>query len=117
MKGLTVITALFSVSILAVLVFFEAFAASTIDTIRENTPSHAVCVPALVPSADVRVAPTFDGAGAVLSDPTGTMMNPYHSECAPALVAGSAVKIAPVFDATGVIVSDPTGTILNVNNP
>jgi hypothetical protein len=116
MKRLRVITALFIANMLAVMVVFEASAASPAETKSDNTPSHSVCVPALVSSADVRIAPVFDATGAVMSDPTGTMVNPNHPECAPGLVAGADARIAPVFDATGSVVSDPTGTLLNANH-
>ena len=130
MKRLIVITALFSVSILAVWVISEAFAASPPETKSDNTPikvhnetgeipkaiqSGDMAVP--VTCTDMKIAPVFDVTGAVVSDPTGTMLNTNHSGDMAVPVTGGDVKIAPVFDATGAIVSDPTGTILSVINP
>ena len=63
-----------------------------------------------VTGADMKIAPMFDSTGAVVSDPTGTLLSA-------AVLATADMKIAPIFDSTGRIVSDPTGTILSVINP
>ena len=68
-------------------------------TLLSASYSGNVAVP--VTLADMKIAPVFDVTGAVVSDPTGTLLN-------------ANMKIAPVFDTTGAVVSDPTGTILSV---
>lgn len=70
-----------------------------------------------VTGADVKIAPVFDVTGAIVSDPTGTILSVTHSGDMAVPVTGTDVKIAPVFDNTGAVVSDPTGTILSMSNP
>ncbi len=70
-----------------------------------------------VAGTGVKIAPVFDTTGAVVSDPTGTMLNIDHSVDMAVPVTSSVGKIAPVFDTTGAVVSDPTGTLLSVLNP
>jgi len=126
MKRFIVITVLFSVSILAAWVIFEAFAASPPENKRENTPinvhnetdemlkaSHSVGLPAPVTGADFKVAPVFDTRGAIVSDPSGTILNSHQSGGVANPVTCADFKVAPVFDTRGAIVSDPSGTILN----
>jgi hypothetical protein len=137
MKRFIVIAVLFSVSILAVWVIFEASTASALETNSNNTPievhgqtdemlkaSHSAGLPAPSTGADMRIAPVFDSTGAVVSDPTGTMLDETderlkasHSVGLPVPVTGADMKIAPVFDNTGTVVSDPTGTMLSATNP
>jgi len=69
-----------------------------------------------VTGADMKVAPIFDVTGAVVSDPTGTMLNASRSGASAVPMTGTDVKIAPVFDVTGAIVSDPTRTLLSANH-
>lgn len=92
MKRFTVVMALFSVSILAVWVIFQAFAASPPKTKSDNTP--------------IKV-----------HDATDEILKAIQSEDVAVPVTGTDVKIAPVFDATGAIVSDPTGTIWSASHP
>jgi hypothetical protein len=85
------------------------------DWIERHPPSAAKPVNyagAEVTSVNAKIAPVFDNTGAVVSDPTGTMLN---AKAVP--MAGTDMKIAPVFDVKGAVVSDPTGTILSVINP
>ena len=150
MKRSSFIIALCSASILAVWMIFQAFAVSPASTKDDNAPIQAEAgneaaipvtgaearkvAPVLdstgavvsdptgtllggVYSADVRIAPVFDTTGAVVSDPTGTMWTATHPRNMVVPVTGADVKIAPVFDATGAVTSDPTGTILNTINP
>lgn len=130
MKRFIGITVLFSVSILAIWVFFEVFAATPPETKSDNSPinvhdetdemlkaSHSVGLPVPVTGMDMKVAPVFDITGAVVSDPTGTMFNAKESGDLAVRVTGADMKISPVFDATGAVTSDPTGTILGVINP
>jgi len=125
MKRLTVITALFSVSLLAGWAFFEAHAASSAETQSANVPmkvynetgempkDHQSEVSAIpVTGMDMKIAPVFDATGAIVSDPTGTILSVIHSGDMAVLVMD--MKIAPVFDVTGAVVSDPTGTLLSV---
>jgi cbb3-type cytochrome oxidase subunit 3 len=70
-----------------------------------------------VTGADMKIAPVFDVTGAVVSDPTCTLLIANQSGDRAVPVTGTDMKIAPVFDATGAIVSDPTGTMLSVINP
>jgi hypothetical protein len=87
-----------------------------------------------VAGANFKVAPVFDATGALVSNPTGMLLNllPLGSLAVPipaqyiaeemsggvrsggtaVPVTGANFKVAPVFDATGTIVSDPTGTLL-----
>ena len=128
MKRFTVITALFSVSILALWVAFDAFAAPPSEAKRDNSPveiqnvaremqnahqSGDVAVP--VTGRDMKIAPVFDITGAVVSDPTGTILSVIRSGDMAVLVTVANMKIAPVFDTTGAVVSDPTGTMLKAN--
>ena len=95
MKRFTVITALFSVSIVSILavgVIFKAFASSPSEAKSNNTPikvndgpdemlkakqSGDLAVPVTV--LDMKIAPVFDTTGALTSDPTGTLLNANHS--------------------------------------
>ena len=127
MKRLIVFTALFSVGILAVWMISEAYVTYQAKAQSNTTPikgydetdemaraqSEALAVPAT--GADRKIAPVFDSTGAVVSDPTGTILNSNQSGAAAFPMTSADVKIAPVFDSTGAIVSDPTGTILNAN--
>jgi hypothetical protein len=130
MKRFTVIAALFSVSLLAGLAFFEAFAASSAETISYNTPikvlnetdemlnviqSGDMAVPVMC--ADMKIAPVFDTTGRIVSDPTGTLLSVTHPGDMAVPVMCADMKIAPVFDITGRIVSDPTGILLSVTHP
>jgi len=112
-------------SVLAVWVIFKMLAVSPVETSIYNAPVKGagemqkaiqpgnVAFPVIC--ADIKIAPLFDATGAVVSDPTGTMLDPSQSECTTVSEMGADLKIAPVFDATGAVVSDPTGTILNLN--
>lgn len=127
MRRLMVIAALFSVSLLAVRVGFEAFvlfppgiksASMEIkvqderDEMVKDNQSNGLNEPE--PAKDWKIAPVFDITGAVMSDPTGTMLNANPSGVRLVSV-GKDMKIAPLFDVTGAVVSDPTGTMLNTN--
>ena len=129
MKRFIVITVLFSVSILAAWVIFEAFAASPPENKRENTPinvhnetdemlkaSHSVGLPAPVTGADFKVEPVFDTRGAIVSDPSGTILNSHQSGCAAVPVTGRGMNVAPVIDSAGTVVSNPSGLQLNTPN-
>jgi hypothetical protein len=115
MKRFTVFTALFSVSILAGWMITQVFAASPAK--NEDAPikvhdaySELLQVAQSADKAGIpvtgaearKIAPVFDANGAVVSDPTGTILSGISS---------ANVKIAPVFDATGAVISDPTGTL------
>jgi hypothetical protein len=112
-------------SVLAVWVILKALAVSPAEASFDNTQvkeigemqkaiqSGNVAFPVIC--ADIKIAPLFDATGAVVSDPTGTMLDPSQSDCTTVSGMGVDVKIAPIFDATGAVVSDPTGTILNLN--
>jgi hypothetical protein len=152
MKRFTVVTALFGVSILAVWMVSQAFAVSPANTKDDNAPiqvqdvtGHEAPIPVTgaearnvapvfdttgaivsdptgtilggIHSANVKIAPIFDTTGAVVSDPTGTILGAVHSGNKAIPVTGADMKIAPVFDATGGLVSDPTGTIWSALNP
>ena len=71
----------------------------------------------VIPTWQGRISPVFDATGALVSDPTGTMLNALDSENRIIPVTDVNTKIAPGFDATGKVVSDPTGTILSTINP
>ena len=131
MKRLTVFTALFSVGILVFLLYFEAYAGSPpvtnndkpsitfhneIGNLPEANRSGGLAALATCVNV-VKIAPVFDATGAVVSDPSGTLL--IHNQSEVAAVYGSCLygKIAPVFDANGTVVSDPTGTILSGINP
>ena len=88
MRRFTVISAVFIVSILAALGIIGTFAASSSGTASGNVPiqvraetdemlkasqSGASAVP--LTSTDRKIAPVFDATGAIISDPTGTMLN------------------------------------------
>ena len=116
MKRFTVITALLSVSILSVWAALQVFAASPAK--NDNAPikvhdaySELLQADQSVDNAGIpvtnaesrKIAPVFDANGAVVSEPTGTILRGISS---------ANVKIAPVFDATGAVISDPSGTLL-----
>ncbi len=90
------------------------------DWVERHPPSVAKPVNyagAEVTSANAKIAPVFDTTGAVVSDPTGTMLNAKPSGASAIPVKGTNMKIAPVFNTTGALMSDPTGTLLSVTNP
>lgn len=78
-----------------------------------------------VAGAHFKVAPVFDAAGALVSNPTGILLNsiPLPAQYfagkmsagvwSVAPMTGVNFKVAPLFNATGALVSDPSGTILN----
>jgi hypothetical protein len=128
MKRSAVIIALISVSILATWANSQASAASPPETESDNSPikvhydtdeipkdnqSGHVAVPA--EGMDFRIAPVFDTTGAVISDPSGILMDANHSVDKVIPVISMDAKIAPVFDATGAVMSDPTGTMFGAN--
>jgi len=92
MRRFIVITALFSVSLLAVWAIFDAFAASPPETKSDNAP--------------IKV-----------HDETEEMLKASQSGDLGVPMTGTDMKIAPVFDVTGAVVSDPTGTMLSLINP
>ncbi len=57
----------------------------------------------LNPAVNEKIAPVYDAAGRLVSDPTDT-------------ISSSEMKVAPIFDATGEVISDPSGVILNVSH-
>jgi hypothetical protein len=147
MKRFTTLVGVFSVSILAVWAIFQIFSASQAQGKNGNTSAqvqHAgneASIPVTGPEAR-KIAPVFDASGALVSNPSGMMLNARLSEdrqIAPvfdangtlvsdpsgtiwiagnmANAAGADTKVAPVFDANGSVVSDPSGTILNANQP
>ena len=143
MKRFTVVTALFSVSLLAVWVAIQAIAASPLkaqDTssniMNANAPSNKALVP--VTGMEARIvapAPLYDASGrivslnsngsingtAILAAAANVQISPVYDASGALLsdptgtVSSVDVKIAPVFDTTGVVMSDPSGTILNSN--
>jgi hypothetical protein len=126
MKRFTAATAVFGVSILAVLMIFQ-MTGNNDKTLTKVRPSHNELMKILnagheavipVPSVDTRkVAPVFDTTGSVVSDPSGAVMNASSSEANVVPVTGAEKKVAPVFDTTGAVVSDPSGTLLNASHP
>jgi hypothetical protein len=58
----------------------------------------------------------FDAWGAVISDPSGTLLNANKSKGAAVPVTSADFKVAPMFDAWGAVISDPSGTLLNAND-
>jgi len=126
MKRNIVIPTLLSVSILAAWVIFQAFASSPPKIKSDKSAINVQDEAAGMLEADlsedlafpetgtdVKIAPVFDVTGAVVSDPTGTLLSVVHVGNNAIPVAGAEVKIAPVFNTSGAIVSDPTGTILS----
>ena len=106
MKQFTVLTALFSVSILAVWVFFQASQVSSANA-NDNAP-----------------VPVYDA--------TGEMLKAIHSDDEVSVpVTGVEARIAPVYDATGAMLEainpnekvttspayDATGAMLEAINP
>lgn len=68
--------------------------------------------------ANFKVAPEFDTTGAIISDPSGAVLNAHESGVAGGVavpVTGADFKVAPMFDATGAIISDHSGTVLNAH--
>ncbi len=113
MKRSTTLAGVFSVSILAVWAIFQIFTASKSQakdgnlTSQVQPASNDAVIPVTGPEAR-KIAPVFDASGAVVSDPSGMMLNARPSEDR---------RIAPVFDANGALVSDPSGTILDASQP
>ena len=108
MKRFTVVTALFSVSILALWILSQALITSSAKT---HNASSSAGNQAILPvtGADVRAiapAPVYDASGRIQS------LNPNGSNNEAMILAPAAnVKIAPLYDATGKLISDPTGTL------
>lgn len=130
MKRLTVIAALIGAGTLGLLVIFIGYAASSpeskSDKISIELNNETGIMPKVNQSGDMaarvtraytKIDPLFDATGAVVSDPTGAILNGSRAENMANLVRCPNVKIAPVFDATGAVVSDPTGTMFNAINP
>lgn len=147
MKRFTVVTTLFSVSILVVWVAFQAVTASSVraqditsKTVNTNPASNKAIVPVTsVEARTVAPAPVYDASGRIVSlNPNGSnkgaavLVPAANVQIAPVYDASGAlvsdptgtvsngvhdVKIAPVFDAMGQVISDPTGTLLNASNP
>ena len=148
MKRFTSAAAVFGVSILAVWAIFQLFAASQHQAKNGNTPAQlqpaqneimkAIGSNKTDPETGVEsksVAPVFDSTGALVSDPSGAMLDASSSDANMAVaplfdasgsvisnpsglpITGPDLKVAPVIDANGRVVSDPSGTILNASNP
>lgn len=130
MKGLTFIVTLLAVGILVFSVIIQTYAASPPEINRGRTSLEYQAeisyteeviqsgdTNALVTCAYAKIAPVFDDTGAVVSDPTGAVLNANELKNMADLVKCPNAKIAPVFDATGAVVSDPTGAILSPINP
>jgi hypothetical protein len=129
MKRFTVASAVFSVSILAVWMIFQTYAASSTKNNNSTVkiqPSHNEIMKAvdsgneaLIPVTGEeakRVAPVFGTNGEVISDPSGMILNAPGSGDAAIPVTGANMQVAPVFGANGEILSDPSGTLLNANS-
>jgi hypothetical protein len=130
MKRFTVASAVFSVSILAVWVIFQTYAASFTrnnnSTVKVQ-PSHNEIMKAVNTGNEAvipvtgeeakKVAPVFGTNGEIISDPSGMILNAPGAGDAAIPVTGADRKVAPVFDANGAVVSDPSGTILNASHP
>ena len=130
MKQFTVLTAIFSVSLLAVWAFFQTSVVSSLNAKTDNSPirvydatgemlkavhagDHDVAVP--VSGSAAAIAPVYDATGAMLD-----ALNPNEK-----------VVIAPVYDATGAMLEaidpntkvttvpayDATGAMLEAINP
>jgi hypothetical protein len=138
MKRFTVITALFSIGLLAAWAIFQPFSAAASEndnTLRNEEVDARTVAPVfdangavtsdpsgtllntIRTGAEVKIAPVYDATGALVSDPNGTISSVIHSGDMLVPVTGATLKIAPVFDATGAVVSDPTGTLWNTVNP
>jgi hypothetical protein len=129
MKRFTVASAVFSVSILAVWMIFQTYAASstrnTNSTVKVQ-PSHNEIMKAVnsgngavIPVTGEQaknVAPVFGPNGEVMSDPSGTLLNAPPSGDVAVPMTGADMMVAPVFDANGAVVSDPSGAILNTGS-
>jgi hypothetical protein len=128
MKRFTGATAVFGVSILAVLAIFQFFNASQPQANHENTsvqpqPANNEIMKAInsgnkavipLTGSDARaVAPVFDASGAIVSNPSGIDLNNAKTGKSPAPATGSDMMVAPVFDTNGAVLSDPSGTIWN----
>jgi len=126
MKRFTVASAVFSVSILAVWMIFQTYAASSTrnnnSTLKVQLSHNEIMKAvdsgngAVVPVTGDQarsVAPVFDGTGAVVSDPSGTILNAASSGGMAIPVTGAERKVAPVFDASGAIMSNPSGMNLS----
>jgi hypothetical protein len=129
MNKILVVTALSIAIILAVWAIFEPFTPFPLETRSNNAPIPAqaetggmlanvqpkgAAIPAT--GADFKVAPMFDAWGAVISDPSGTLLNANKSKGAAVPVTSADFKVAPMFDAWGAVISDPSGTLLNAND-
>ena len=129
MKRCTVASAVFGVSILAVWMIFQTYAASSTkhnnSTVKVQ-PSHNEIMKtvntgneALIPVTGEeakKVAPVFGTNGQVISDPSGMTLNAPSSGDAAIPVTGANLQVAPVFGANGEIISDPSGMLLNANS-
>jgi hypothetical protein len=128
MKRFTLITTLFSISILAVWMIFQLWSAFQPSAKKENPPLGVQPIQnesmkavdsgkeAFVPVTGVEAravapGPVYDASGRIVSlSPNGSSSEPVI------LVPAANVKIAPVYDSSGTLVSDPTGTIHATTN-
>jgi hypothetical protein len=131
MKRLIGITTVFTISVFVLWAFSQVSLLTTskaksdnmpnqVHTLKDNTVLLAHSREETIPvtGSAMKVAPVFNTTGAVISDPTGTLLSAVHSRnVAVPTTAAAMKKVAPVYDATGVLVSDPTGTISNTANP
>ena len=85
MRRFTVISVVFTAAILAAWGVFEVFAASPSGTASANEP---------MVGADMKIAPVFDVTGAIISDPTGTMVNSNQSGASAVPLTGRDMKVA-----------------------
>jgi len=111
MKRFTVVTALFSISLLVAWLIFQPSAASTqMENNAAGSPvdsGNEVLVPVTAP--EVRnVAPVYDANGDLVSDPTGTVSNTNDPRN---------MTVAPVFDSSGAVISNPSGILLHSVHP
>ncbi len=127
MKRFTVVTAMFGVSLLAVWIIFQAFAAGNNGhaSLKVRSDHNAILktlnsgkqIALPVPAVDTRnIAPLFDSNGRVVSDPSGALSNAGASGAQVVPVTGAEMNVAPVYDASGAVVSNPSGLQLNAPN-
>ena len=110
MKQFTVITAIITVSVMAILVFLQSVPGlgSSAEAKSGAGDKLSVSVSA-AESRGVAPAPVYDADGTILD------LNP--NQAGEKVFRVESRKVAPVFDTNGEVVSDPTGTLWSASHP
>jgi|SRR5215208_1581453 len=110
MKQFTVITAIITISVLAILVFLQTVPGLGSSAEAKSGAGDKLSISVSgAESRRVAPAPLYDANGMILD------LNPNQSGDGVSKVESR--KIAPVFNTNGEVVSDPTGTLWSASHP